>query len=134
MILAGHLSDRWCRKRFLLTGFTCMSSVFLAYTLSPVLAWIVGLQLARAFAYPCFEAPALLYATELGLRRQRGRVAVLYYSADSVGGIAGSISGGIIAQQIGLPLMFRSVVALMLAIALVMSRTMPRLRPAERKP
>jgi MFS family permease len=91
-------------------------------------------QLLRAFAYSCFEAPALLYATELGLRQQRGRLAGLYYSAGSMGGIAGSIAGGAVAQLIGLPLMFRSVAVLVLAVALVMSRVMPRLRPAHREP
>jgi MFS family permease len=110
-----------------------MGGVFLAYTLSSAAAWLIGVQIVRSFAYACFEAPALLYATELGLRRQRGRLAGLYYSASGLGGIAGSTIGGSIAQQTGLPLMFRGVVVLMLAMALVSARTMPRLRPARQE-
>jgi MFS family permease len=133
MIVAGHLSDRWGRKWVMLTGMSCMGGVFLAYTLSSAAAWLIGVQIVRSFAYACFEAPALLYATELGLRRQRGRLAGLYYSASGLGGIAGSTIGGSIAQQTGLPLMFRGVVVLMLAMALVSARTMPRLRPARQE-
>jgi MFS family permease len=131
MILAGQLADRWGRKHVMLTGFVAMSSVYLAYTLSPALAWIVGVQLVRSFAYAAMEAPALLYATELGLRQQRGRLAGLYYSAGSLGAIAGSIVGGVIAQSVGLPNMFRMTVALMLAVALVIVKVMPRLRSVQ---
>jgi MFS family permease len=128
MILAGHLADRWGRKPVMLAGFVGMSAVFFAYAISPLLAWIVGAQLVRSLAYACFEATALLYATELGLRRQRGRLVGLYYSASGVGGITGSAVGGATAQILGMTRMFLGVVAFMLVTAAVVAKTMPRLR------
>jgi PPP family 3-phenylpropionic acid transporter len=130
MILAGHLADHWGSKRVLLTAMTSMSIVFLAYTLETNIIWLVGVQLLRSFAYSCFETPALVYATALGLRHQRGRLAGLYYSASGLGGITGSAVGGLVAQQTGLPAMFRGVAALMLASAAVVGKTMPRQQPA----
>jgi len=62
---------------------------------------------------------------------QRGRLAGLFYSAGSLGAIAGSIAGGAIAQLVGLPSMFRMAVALMLAVALVIGKVMPRLRSVQ---
>jgi MFS family permease len=134
LLLAGHLSDRWGRKWVMLVGMTLMSGVFLAYTLSPVFAWLVGAQMVRSLAYACFEAPSLLYATELGLRKQRGRLAGMYYSASGVGSILGSAVGGATAQQIGMPLMFQGVVAVMLATVVIAARVMPRLRPPAPEP
>jgi MFS family permease len=134
LLLAGYLSDRWGRKWVMLIGMGLMSCVFLAYTLSPVFAWLVGAQVVRSFAYACFEAPSLLYATELGLRQQRGRLAGLYYSASGIGSILGSAIGGVIAKQIGMPLMFQGVVVLMLLTVLIGARVMPRLRPPVPEP
>ena len=134
LLFAGHLSDRWGRKWVMLMGMGLMSGVFLAYTLSSAFAWLVGAQMVRSLAYASFEAPSLLYATELGLRQQRGRLAGMYYSASGVGGIVGSAAGGATAQQIGLPLMFQGVVAIMLATVAIMAKVMPRLRPAPPEP
>ncbi|MFL5806211.1 MAG: MFS transporter [Roseiflexaceae bacterium] len=128
MILAGHLSDRWGRKPVMLTGFVGMSIVFLAYSLAPTLAWIVGVQLLRSMAYASFESTALLYATELGLRRQRGRLVGMYYSAGGLGGIAGSAVGGAVAQLAGMAPMFMGVVVFMVVTAAIVGKTMPRLR------
>ncbi|MDQ5854518.1 MAG: MFS transporter [Chloroflexota bacterium] len=130
LILAGHLADLWGRKRVLLTGVLCMACVFLWYTVSTALIWLVAVQLFRSFAYACFEAPALLLATELGLRRQRGRLASFYYSASGVGGIAGPVVGGAIAQEIGLAPMYRGVAALMIIGVVVAGRGLPGIRSA----
>jgi MFS family permease len=134
LLLAGYLSDRWGRKWVMLMGMGLMSCVFLAYTLSPVFIWLVGAQVVRSLAYACFEAPSLLYATELGLRQQRGRLAGLYYSASGIGGILGAAIGGFVAKQIGMPLMFQGVVVLMLLSVVIGARVMPRLRPPVPEP
>jgi MFS family permease len=131
-ILAGYLTDRWGPRRVLITGILCMAGVFFGYTLVRILAGFVLVQMVRSFAYACFEAPALVYTTELGLRRQRGRLASFYYSAGGLGGITGSIAGGAVAQRIGLPAMFRVVVGLMLLGAFAGGRLMSQssVRPA----
>ncbi len=82
----------------------------------------------RSFAYASYEAPALLYATELGLRRQRGRLASFYYAASGGGGITGSVTGGAIAQETGLVAMYRGVVGLMLVGVIAAGRMLPQLR------
>jgi MFS family permease len=134
LLLAGYLADRWGRKWVMLVGMGLMSWVFLAYTLSPMFAWLVGAQVVRSLGYACFEAPSLLYATELGLRQQRGRLAGMYYSASGVGSILGSAVGGAIAQRVGMPAMFQGVVVLMLMTVLIGARVMPRLRPPAQEP
>jgi MFS family permease len=131
-LIAGHLADLWGRKRVLLLGIVCMACVFLGYTLSDALLWIVAVQVVRAFAYACFEAPAMLLATELGLRGQRGRLASLYYFATGVGGITGAVVGGAIARNFGYVTMIRGVVCLMLLGAAMAAMLMPRLRSATR--
>jgi len=131
LMVAGSLADRWGRKAVMITGLVLMACVFTSYTFATSLLWFVLTQMVRSFAYSCFEAPSLLYATELGLRQQRGRLAGLYYSASGVGGITGSLLGGWAAGIIGLPTMYRCVVVLMLIVAAVVAYTMPRLRAGE---
>ncbi|NWG19260.1 MAG: MFS transporter [Chloroflexi bacterium] len=128
LMIAGWLADRWGRKWVIIGGVTGMAFVYTAYTLSTTLAWLIPVQMIRSLAYSAFETPAMLYATELGLRRQRGRLSGLYYTASGVGGIAGAALGGAAAQLSGLPPMYRSVALVMGAVALATAWLMPRLR------
>lgn len=129
LMLAGYMADRWGRKWVILTGVALMAGVYVSYTFATALYWFIAIQVVRSIAYSCFEAPALLYATELGLRRQRGRLAGLYHSASGVGGITGSSLGGLVAREVGLSPMYRGVAFVMLAVVIVVARVMPRLRP-----
>jgi MFS family permease len=130
LLLAGYLADRLGRKWVIITGVSLMACIYTAYTLAPAFAWFVPIQIVRSFAYSCFEAPALLYATELGLRQRRGRLAGLYYSAGGLGGVAGSLIGATAAQALGYPTMYRTVALGMVVIAAVVAIVMPRLRSA----
>ncbi len=134
LMVAGTLADRWGRKAVMLTGLVTMAGIYTSYTFASSLIWFVLIQMVRSFAYSCFEAPSLLYATELGLRQQRGRLAGLYYSASGLGGIIGSVVGGVVAGVVGLPTMYRCIVVVMLIVAVVVARTMPRLRTGEHRP
>jgi MFS family permease len=128
LMLAGVLAERYGRKWVIIGGVATMACVYVAYTLSTALAWLVVVQLVRSLAYSCFETPAMLYATELGLRQQRGRMAGLYHTATGVGGIVGSVIGGAAAAQFGLPAMFRGAALMMLLVALAAALLMPRQR------
>lgn len=128
LLLAGYLADRWGRKRVMIMGMTLMAGVFLGYTISTALAWLILIQMVRSLAYSSYEAPSLLYATELGLRHQRGRLASLFYAAGGVGGITGSLLGGAIAREVGLVTMYRGVVVVMLLGIIVAGSRLPKLR------
>lgn len=126
LLLAGNLADKLGRKPVILFGVSGMACIYLAYTIAPSLAWFIPIQMIRSLTYASFEAPAMLYATELGLRQQRGRLAGLYFSASGLGGVLGSALGGWMAQALGMPSMFRLVATVMLVIALLMLWFMPR--------
>lgn len=128
LLLAGVLAERFGRKWVIVFGVAGMACVYTAYTISTALPFLIGVQLFRSLAYSCFETPAMLYATELGLRAQRGRMAGLYNTVTGVGGIVGSVVGGFVAQQLGMVTMFRGVAVVMVAVALVAAVKMPRQR------
>lgn len=128
LLLAGYLADRWGRKRVMIIGMSLMACVFMSYTVSTVLAWLIVVQLVRSIAYSSYEAPSLLYATELGLRHQRGRLASLFYAAGGVGGITGSLLGGAVAREVGLVAMYRGVVVIMIVGIIIAGSRLPKLR------
>lgn len=105
MILAGALSDRIGRPATLSLGFVAWTLVFLGYVVTPIMPWIVVVQLIRGFAYSAFTAASMTYAAEVRAKAQRGRISGLYGSAGSIGAILGSTMGGALAQFAGTPTM-----------------------------
>ena len=82
----------------LILGFLAWTLVFLGYVFVPVMPWIVLIQLVRGFAYSAFTATAMIYATEVRSKSQRGQVSGFYGSAQGIGSILGSSMGGALAQ------------------------------------
>ncbi|HOU11510.1 MAG TPA: MFS transporter [Anaerolineae bacterium] len=121
MILAGALSDRIGRPATLSLGFFAWTLVFLGYVATPVMPWIVVVQLIRGFAYSAFTAASMTYAAEVRAKAQRGRISGLYSSAGSIGAILGSTMGGALAQFAGTPTMILANAALIFASALYLA-------------
>jgi len=121
MILAGALSDRIGRPAMLSLGFFAWTLVFLGYVVTPVMPWIVIVQLIRAFAYSAFTAASMTYAAEVRAKAQRGRISGLYSSAGSIGAILGSTMGGALAQFAGTPTMILANAVLIFAGALYLA-------------
>jgi MFS family permease len=119
MVVAGQLCDRWGSRVVLAGGMVGMGLVFVSYTLQPPLWGLVGVQLFRSLAFSAYSASAMLYATMMGLRGQRGRMAGLQATASSLGGITGAATGGGLAEMWGLTPMIRAVGILMAAMGLV---------------
>jgi len=122
MVLAGYLCDRWGSRRVVAVGLAGMGLIFVAYTMVPRLPWLIPIQMLRSIAFSAYSAGAMVYATEMGLRRQRGRMAGLYATASSLGGISGGAMGGALAEWIGVGPMIRSIGALMVLAGLVGGR------------
>jgi oligosaccharide:H+ symporter len=128
LMVVGWIADRLGSKNVMIFGVMMMACIYFSYTLATSFLWFVLIQLVRAIAYSCFETPSLLYATELGLRQHRGRLAGLFYSATGIGGIIGAALGGRLADWIGMVGMYRSVVAFMLCVAVLLFFLMPNPR------
>jgi MFS family permease len=125
MVLAGYLSDRFGSRRIVIAGLAGMGCIFMAYTFWPRMPWLIPIQLVRSLAFSCYSAATMLYATEMGLRRQRGRMSGMNNTANSLGGIAGSAAGGGIAQLLGLGPMIRYTGLFMIVGALLVGWKMP---------
>lgn len=118
MVVAGQLCDRFGSRRVLAGGLIGMGLVFVSYTLIPRMPWLIGIQLFRSVAYSSYSAAAMLYATSMGLRRQRAQMAGLYNTSSNLGGISGGIVGGALAESLGLATMIRAVAGLMIVVGI----------------
>jgi predicted MFS family arabinose efflux permease len=118
MVLAGYLCERWGSHRLVALGLVGMGLVFVGYTQAQSIAALIPIQLFRSFAFSSYSAAAMLYATRMGLRRQRGRMAGLHASASSLGGISGAVTGGGLSSRFGLGQMIAGVGAFIALLGL----------------
>ncbi len=133
MILAGWLSDRVGRLPMMALGFFCWVLVFTGYIIAPVMPWIIGIQVIRSFAFSAFTATAMIYATEVRGKAQRGQVSGLQSSAGSIGSILGNITGGAISQVAGFRTMIGTMAAVILGGAVYLGQAAMRYRARVRR-
>jgi PPP family 3-phenylpropionic acid transporter len=130
LAVAGRLADKWGRRPFLMGSLAAQGTVYALYQFVAPTWGIVPLQMIRAMSFSSYEAPALLVATELGLRARRGRYAGLYHTMAGFGGVVGSGVGGAIVSGWGYPFSFTIAGILMATVAFTVARRLPQRAPA----
>lgn len=125
LMLAGFLADRWGRRPLLMAGLIGQGSIYMLYQLLAPGWGIVPLQMVRSLTYSSYETPALLVATELGLRQRRGRLAGMYHTIAALGGVIGSAVSGVIISQSSYAFSFSLSGIFMIVIAFLVARRLP---------
>ena len=125
LALAGILADRWGRRPLLMSGLIGQGLVYALYRLVAPTWGIVPLQMFRSLSFSSYETPALLVATELGLRQRRGRYAGLYHTVAALGGVVGASVGGFIVGAWDYATSFAIAGGLMIVVSLTIARKLP---------
>ena len=125
LALAGILADRWGRRPLLMSGLIGQGLVYALYRLVAPSWGIVPLQMFRSLSFSSYETPALLVATELGLRQRRGRYAGLYHTVAALGGVVGASVGGFIVGAWDYATSFAIAGGLMIVVSLTIARKLP---------
>jgi len=125
LAVAGILADRWGRRPLLMTGLIGQGLVYTLYRFVAPTWGIVPLQMFRSLSFSSYETPALLVATELGLRQRRGRYAGLYHTVAALGGVVGASVGGQIVGAWDYATSFTIAGLFMVTVSLTVARRLP---------
>jgi MFS family permease len=130
LTIAGLLADRWGRRPLLMAGLTGQAGIYMLYQYVAPTWGIVPLQMMRSLTYSSYETPALLVATEMGLRQRRGRLAGMYHTVAALGGVVGAIIGGQLVAWQGYTFSFLIAGIWMIIVAWFIASRLPRHQPA----
>ena len=131
LAMAGRLADRWGRRPLLMGILIVQGTVYTLYQFVAPTFGIVPLQLVRSMSFSSYEAPAMLVATELGLRARRGRYAGLYHTVAGLGGVSGAALGGLIVTGFSYGVSFTVAGCVMMAVSLLFARRLPQTNRAQ---
>jgi len=76
--------------------------------------------------FSSYETPALLVATEMGLRQRRGRLAGMYHTIAALGGVVGATIGGQLVAWQGYTFSFTVAGIWMMCVAWFIASRLPR--------
>ena len=129
----GPLADAAGRKRTMAAGCTILALATLACAFAPNFASLVVLRAIQGIAIPAVTAVAIAYLGELRGAGDPGSFVGLYIGATVLGGLAGRVASGLIAQISSwrVPFVVFSAVTLLAALGLAAAlREEPkRIRP-----
>ncbi|MFZ9856883.1 MAG: MFS transporter [Roseiflexaceae bacterium] len=129
LTIAGLLADRWGRRPLLMAGLTGQGIIYMLYQVVAPTWGIVPLQMIRSLTFSSYETPALLVATEMGLRQRRGRLAGMYHTIAALGGVVGATIGGQLVAWQGYTFSFMVAGVWMMFVAWFIASRLPRQQP-----
>jgi PPP family 3-phenylpropionic acid transporter len=107
MFLVGRLSDLFGRAPLLAAGGIGAAAVMIGWVLlARYLPALLGVQVARGFAFASFTATAMTFVTEQGEQEVRGRNSGVYNATTGAGQLLGLLMAGTMAQRWGFTFMF----------------------------
>jgi YNFM family putative membrane transporter len=123
LVPAGALSDRYGRRRIMLTSLVVSTLLGLACALAPNWPWLLGLRLAEGIALAGLPAVAMAYLREEIDPRSHARATGLYIGGTALGGLAGRIVSALLAEVGGWRLAFFGI-ALLAGCCVVVAATL----------
>jgi YNFM family putative membrane transporter len=126
VIPMSSLSEVFGRRRIMTVSALTASVLGLAVPLAPSLPVLLAIRVLEGFALAGVPAVAMAYLAEEVERGSFGRAMGLFIAGNSIGGLAGRIAAGTLADQGGWRLALSGVAGISVVCALLFALLLPR--------